>query len=339
MLPLHLRLDGFGFTRTMWARWYQTARLRREINEWRVAGSLEPAGVEHVRINSQAVPGQRDWMDFVRQLAAWLGSIMLASAAVCVVAANWAQISPPMRLAAAQVAVVLAAVAALLPGLSRLVQTLLLLLACMLLGAVLAQVGQMYQTGADPWQLFALWALLMLPWVIAGKSVVLCLLWAFIGNVALLLWATQAGEAHASMSLAMFAFWNGGLLMAWETAWKRLAWTRRTAGPRLVALWLLGGLAFYAAMEAGTADAFWTWAMSWWLLATGCVLAFYRYGRRDVVILAMALLCMIGVVTVQLGIRMDLVGPGSFAVLALLVVAQAVAAAAWLRRMPGGGGQ
>ncbi len=42
-----------------------------------------------------------------------------------------------------------------------------LLLATLLLGVFLALFGQTYQTGADPWQLFANWALLILPWEVA----------------------------------------------------------------------------------------------------------------------------------------------------------------------------
>lgn len=325
--------------RAMWTRWYQTARLRREIAAWRMAGRLAPAGVDYVRRHSRAVPGQHDWMDFIRQLAAWLGCVMLASAAICAVAANWAQISAPMRLAALQSAMALAAVATLLPRASRLMHTLLLLLACVLLGGTLAQVGQTYQTGADPWQLFALWALLMLPWVAAGRSVVLCLLWVSVGNVAILLWGQAAGEARAATTLAVFALWNGLLLAAWEAGWKRLAWTRQAAGPRLVLAWLMGGLTFYTVMETHVEDAFWTPALLWWLVATAGVMAFYRYGRRDVVALALTLLCLVVVVTVQCAAWIDWAGhagPGAFAVLALLVVAQAAAAAAWLRRVPGG---
>jgi len=326
------------FTPTMWTRWYQTARLRHEIAAWRMAGKLTPAGIEHVRRHGQAVPGQQDWIDFVRQLAAWLGCIMIASAAVCAVAANWAQISAPMRLAALQAAMVLAAAATLLPSVSRLMQSLLLLLACVLLGALLAQVGQTYQTGADPWQLFALWALLMLPWAIAGRSVVLWLLWVLIGNVALVLWGQERGEGRAFTTLAVFALWNGALLVGWEAAWARLAWARRATGPRLVSVWLVGGLAAYAAMEAAVHEVFWTSALGWWLLATGAVMAFYRHGRRDVAILAVALFGAIVVVTVQCGVRIGRAmdsGPWLFALLALLVVLQAVAAAAWLRRVSG----
>lgn len=322
----------------MWTRWYQTSRVRHEIAAWRKAGSLTPAGVDYVRQHSQAVPGQQDWMAFVRQLAAWLGCVMLASAAICAVAANWAQISAPMRLAGLQVAMALAAAATLLPGVSRLAHTLLLLLACVLLGAVLAQVGQTYQTGADPWQLFALWALLMLPWVAAGRSVILCLLWVFIGNAALILWGMQLGEARASTTLAVFALCNGALLAAWETGWRRLAWMRHGAGPRLLALCLVGGLTVYVAIEASVTGAFWTPAMMWWLLATGALIAFYRHGRRDVAMLAMALFGVIIIVTVQVGVRVGWTtraGPGLFAVLAMLVVLQAAGAAAWLRRLSG----
>ena len=53
----------------------------------------------------------------------------------------------------------------------------LLVLAGLFLGALLALLGQIYQTGADTWELFAWWALLLLPWALAGASQALWLLW------------------------------------------------------------------------------------------------------------------------------------------------------------------
>src|SRR5690606_8361253 len=152
------------------------------------------------------------------------------------------------------------------------------LLACVLLGALLALVGQTYQTGADPWQLFALWALLMLPWVAAGRSVVLCLLWVLVSNVVVMLWGQGGGPGRASATLAIFAVGNGALLIAWEVGRTRFEWLRGAAGPRLLVAGLVGALAVCAALESTRADTFWTPAMMWWTLATGGVLAFYRYG-------------------------------------------------------------
>ena len=42
-----------------------------------------------------------------------------------------------------------------------------LLAAALLTGGLLALIGQTYQTGADTFELFATWAALILPWVLA----------------------------------------------------------------------------------------------------------------------------------------------------------------------------
>jgi uncharacterized membrane protein len=64
-----------------------------------------------------------------------------------------------------------------------------LLLATLLLGALLAFIGQTYQTGADPWQLFAIWAVLALAWLLAARSDGLWVLWVIIASTGITLWS------------------------------------------------------------------------------------------------------------------------------------------------------
>jgi uncharacterized membrane protein len=51
--------------------------------------------------------------------------------------------------------------------------------------------GQVYQTGADAYENYVLWALLILPWVIIGRFGALWMLWLTVSNVALILLWTQ----------------------------------------------------------------------------------------------------------------------------------------------------
>jgi uncharacterized membrane protein len=69
------------------------------------------------------------------------------------------------------------------------------LLALLGIGALFAYFGQTYQTGADPWQLFALWAVLALPLCLATRSDVLWAPWALVGATAIALW-THAHVGH-----------------------------------------------------------------------------------------------------------------------------------------------
>lgn len=56
-------------------------------------------------------------------------------------------------------------------------------------GGLFALFGQIYQTGADPWQLFALWAALGLPLALAARHDALFLPWASVALTAVTLWS------------------------------------------------------------------------------------------------------------------------------------------------------
>lgn len=73
------------------------------------------------------------------------------------------------------------------------VRAALALLAFLTLGGVLAYFGQTYQTGADAWNLFALWAALSLPLVAAISSDLLWAPWQIVTSLAISLWSYTYG--------------------------------------------------------------------------------------------------------------------------------------------------
>ncbi|MDQ1925126.1 DUF2157 domain-containing protein [Massilia pseudoviolaceinigra] len=70
------------------------------------------------------------------------------------------------------------------------------LLALLAIGALFAYFGQTYQTGADPWQLFALWAVLGLPLCLSVRHDALWTPWALIAMSAISLWL-HANTGHS----------------------------------------------------------------------------------------------------------------------------------------------
>lgn len=109
--------------------------------------------------------------------------------------------------------------------------------ATVLIGVLFAVIGQIYQTGADAWQLFALWALLSAPLALMARQAVHLALWLIIANTAWLTFAAQYAvplgwlTAETSIALAGLALW--GLLLArdlmiqrFEQAWLAPVWTR-----------------------------------------------------------------------------------------------------------------
>lgn len=136
----------------------------------------EPAGL-----------AQRLW-PAIAVLAAALGGLGV----ILWLAANWDTLGRFGRFALLQGAVLLCCVgAAARPGWRQPFG----LLALLCTGGLLAYFGQTYQTGADPWQLFALWAALTLPLCLAVRSDVLWAPWALLTLTGVSLW-TQAHTGH-----------------------------------------------------------------------------------------------------------------------------------------------
>ena len=81
-----------------------------------------------------------------------------------------------------------------------------------LIGGLFALVGQTYQTGADVWQLFAVWTLCQLPFLLLFPNVASALLFAATANVAFYLFDEQ--NAYNSMCYAVLI--NTGFLVVSE---------------------------------------------------------------------------------------------------------------------------
>ncbi|GAB4557070.1 MAG: hypothetical protein Tsb007_16070 [Rhizobacter sp.] len=132
-------------------------------------------------------------------LARWLprGLAVLAAALlgfglVMWIAANWETLGRFGRFALLMAFIgVMGAGAALRPA----ARAALALLALLGIGALFAYFGQTYQTGADPWQLFALWAVLALPLCLGARSDVVWAPWVLVVVTAISLW-THAHLGH-----------------------------------------------------------------------------------------------------------------------------------------------
>jgi len=125
-------------------------------------------------------------------LAPWLprGTAILGAALVGLglifwVAANWESLGRFGRFALLQSVVAVMCAGALWRPAARAPLGLLALLA---IGGLFAYFGQTYQTGADPWQLFALWTVLSLPLALAIRSDVVWTPWAVVAMSAVSLW-------------------------------------------------------------------------------------------------------------------------------------------------------
>lgn len=122
---------------------------------------------------------------YVRAGLATASALLLGAGVVCWVAANWSNVSRPLQFGLLEAMVLVPCLgAALLPQ----VRAWLALFAFLAVGALFGYMGQTYQTGADPWQLFAIWAALGLPLLIATRSETMWVAWVIVAMTCIWLW-------------------------------------------------------------------------------------------------------------------------------------------------------
>lgn len=179
-------------------------------------------------------PHASDWFwRVVTLLAAGLGGFGL----VMWVAANWDAIGRVGQFALLQGWVLVTALATWRVTGLRTPMGLLCLLGT---GALFAYYGQTYQTGADAWQLFALWALLSLPLCLAVRSDVLWCPWVMVACTAISLWTFTHTDhrwraERVDLSVHLLAWALGALLVIALAPWAR-RWTGTTSWSQRLAL-------------------------------------------------------------------------------------------------------
>ena len=122
-----------------------------------------------------------------------LAGALLGLGLIFWIAANWDTLGRFGRFTVLQGAVLVMGLAAIWRADQRVPLALVVLLAT---GGLFAYFGQTYQTGADPWQLFALWAALTLPLCLGLRSDVLWAPWVLVAMAAVSLWV----HAHSGHS-------------------------------------------------------------------------------------------------------------------------------------------
>ncbi len=204
-----------------------------EIERLREAGLLP--GTRYLAA-ARAARDRAYWSVWGRRALLALGLGQFLSGVVFFFAYNWADLSENAKFGIVEGAIALTIIGALLVGPDRLVARMLLIAASVLVGVLLAVIGQTFQTGADAYELFLAWAVLILPWVIASRSAALWLVWFVILQLAVSLFADQVLMTTGFMSVGQISSLSGlvaGMaLAARELAvrsgcdWLAARWTR-----------------------------------------------------------------------------------------------------------------
>lgn len=307
--------------------WYRQGVIRHELPE--------------VMTRIGVLPGHKDWQQFIQRLLFWLGGLALAFSVVFFIAYNWDAMGRFAKFAMLELLVLASVLAYARLGADKLLSKVVLAMGSIFVGVLLAFFGQTYQTGADPWQLFATWALMIIPWAIIAEFAALWILVITLINVAMLLYTNTMGHvfwmvvrSDEQISWLMFLF-NGLLWVIWEFAAMHFAWLRERWAVRLIAI-VAGTSVTLLMLEAifDSADYPLMAAIGYFLMITGIYLV-YRRKLPDLFMLAGLCLSVITVVTSQLAEALFRHGneTGSFLLMSILVIGMAAVAAIWLKRV------
>ncbi len=223
--------------------------LRLSLHEWAGRHGLDGATLRRLEALAGLGAEPAALGRVLPRALAVLAAAMAGLGLVFWIASQWADLGRMGRFAVLQGALLLAALGAWPNRAARPALALLLLLGT---GALFAFFGQTYQTGADPWQLFALWAALTLPLALGLRSDLLWAPWALVAVSAVSLWvhartghrwrfaAEDSGVHFTGWALLIaLTLWLGPLLRRFTGAG---AWSLRTAATLTVAAVTVTGL-------------------------------------------------------------------------------------------------
>lgn len=201
---------------------------KRTIEQLINAEVLPAKVAEKAAMALHIYPSVKEWRQFFERLLTIIGVIAIAFSLIFFIAFNWLELGKMGKFALVEGALVFTLICYLaLVWLKKasLLQQLLLLAASLITGALLALVGQVYQTGADSWQLFAIWSVLIIPWVLIARFPILWLLWLELINLTVMVsYAQSSWFAIAPFAFIINPIFSKMLLLTLINGFAFLAW-------------------------------------------------------------------------------------------------------------------
>jgi uncharacterized membrane protein len=155
-------------------------------------------------------PDQGTWYRFAHARLLLVGACLCAAGVVFFVAANWGALHPWARMGLVAGGLLATALAAGTLGLRTVPGQAALLLSGLLFGPLVAIYGQAYQTGADAWELFALWTAVFTAHALLARFGALWVAWLILLHTAAILFTVQSlpgdfFEGEQAVALAVIA--------------------------------------------------------------------------------------------------------------------------------------
>ena len=299
-------------------------------------------------------PDTREWKHFIEYMLLFLGTLAVAASAVFFIAYNWDALDRFAKFGITEVLIALSVGVYLKANKSsqllaenhpkkaqrHIISQLALLVASIFVGVLLALYGQTYQTGADTWQLFLTWAILVLPWTITARFTLLWLLWLALIDTALILYFdTFRGILGTLLGTDSQMLWtlvivNSLAMLCGEWLLKKQAGQHHHWALRLIAI--SAGIPMILLVLDGIFNRYSNvlLPLTLWVISLTAVMIYNQRYKPDLFMLAMGCLSVITVVTAGIGkLSAEYIGDGvtTFIILTLSVIALGAGSAIWLK--------
>lgn len=314
----------------------------KESNRNIVIGLIDNQNIKQENIHyaleeTGVIPSSSSWHKFIDQLLLWFGALSLAFSLMFFVAYNWTALGDFAKFALVEGLMVLTIGVYWYLGGEKLSAKATLMVSSILLGVLLALVGQTYQTGADTWELFFYWAVLMLPWAMVGRFSAIWVVWIALINVSIFLYMETFGRLFGFMlhsensALWVFFAFNTLALMVWELFKSRFEWLNSSWAIRLLGFVSMSAVTGLA--QSFIWEEFSSLAIVAWIAWIAIVYYSYRVRTIDLFMLSLAALTFSIVVVSFL---IDIISSRSFNVvyflfIGLVIIGLGAGFSSWLK--------
>jgi uncharacterized membrane protein len=316
-------------------------RTRRQILiDWMERDLIAPGNLHRALFVAGVFPSAAGWRRFLDPLLLWLGALMLAAGVIYFLAYNWNDLGRFAKFGLVEVLIAGALIVLWRIGLDHIAGKVTLLAASLFVGALLALIGQTYQTGADTFELFAAWAALILPWVLVGRLAALWLVWLALLNLATFFCYRTFGGLFGLLFAPKELLWilfalNTAPLVVWEILAARSVqerWAIRLLFT--VSGGLITALALYSVVDTRSNSGLGLLA---WIAYFVAAYVVYRHIALDVFVLAGGVLSVIIVIATWLAVNMmkSSDSAGALLFIGLVVIGLSGTGGWWLKQVVG----
>lgn len=249
------------------------------------------------------------WVVWTRRMLLFFGLTLVLAGVIYFFAYNWDKMGRFNKFALIEITMFSFFIGAYVRGLDRLEGKMSLLSASVIVGVLLAVYGQIYQTGADAFELFAGWAALISCWVVISSFAGLWFTWLIIVNTAIIFYwvqvASPAFDVRYEILIILLSALNALFLALREIGLKRgLDW--------LSGAWLRGVLlsavlialsipTTHVIIDLDSARGLTFLCAGLWLLTAFCAFACYRFLIIDMLPIALIVMNVVAIILIFIG--------------------------------------